>query len=132
MVISSSEAISQWWRRQHCTDLKQLIDLIFSIFLFLTKNVYFIDNPANVVCESLQVFGVPIAYGNYNLWMKQPFPDPKVSVEDIRLNSTKIIKLPVYKHTQKDLVIFYKDGGDGWRIGREASYKNGSYLFKSK
>ena len=64
--------------------------------------------------------------------MKQPFPDPKVSVEDIRLNSTKIIKLPIYKHTQKDLVIFYKDGGDGWRIGREACYKNGSYLFKSK
>merc|ERR1740129_490016 len=63
--------------------------------------------------------------------MKQPFPDPKVSVEDIRSNSTKIIKLPIYKHTQKDLIIFYKDGGDGWRIGREACYKNGSYLFKS-
>ena len=55
-----------------------------------------------------------------------------MSSEDRRSNSTKNIEVPIYKHKQKNLVIFYKDGGDGWRIGREASIKNGSYLFKSK
>ena len=93
------------------------------------KPVHLIDNPAEVICENLQVFGEPIVYGNYDLSSKQPFPNPKMS---IRSNSTKSIKVPIYKHTKKDLVIFYKPGGDGWRIGREASIENGSYFFKSK
>ena len=103
-----------------------------NIIWILTENINFVDNPAEVVCESIKVSGETIANGNYDLWKKQTHFDPQMSSEDIRSNSTKSIKVPIYKHTKKALVIFYKPGGDGWRIGREASIKNGSYLFKSK
>ena len=100
----------------------------WSIFIPVS---FLIVNPG-VVCETLQVSGETIANGNYNLDSTQTWFDPNIPVDNVRLNSTKSINVPIYRHTKKDLNIFYKPDGDGWRMGRKALIKNGSYLYKSK
>ena len=110
----------------HCNYLQcSLWD--WSVFIPVS---FFIVNPG-VVCETLQVSGQTIANGNYNLTSTQTWFDPKIPEEAIT-NSTKSIKVPIYKHTKQDLHIFYKPDGDGWRMGRKALIKNGSFIYKSK